>query len=34
LLSGYLKEYQDRFPVADEDYRRTHVDRLRAIEGK
>ena len=34
LLSGYLKEYQDRFPVAEEDYRRAHVDRLMAIEGK
>lgn len=34
LLSGYLKEYQDRFPVAEKDYRRTHIDRLMAIEGK
>ncbi|WP_339613163.1 hypothetical protein [uncultured Rubinisphaera sp.] len=33
LLSRYLKEYQDRFPIADEEYRRTHVDRLMAIEG-
>ena len=28
LLSDYLKQYQDDFPIADEDYRRTHVDRL------
>ncbi|MCA9035953.1 MAG: hypothetical protein KDA91_12535 [Planctomycetaceae bacterium] len=35
LLSDYIKQYQDRFPMADEDCRRTHVDRLlMAIGGK
>ncbi len=34
LLNGYLKEYQDRFPVGEEDYRRAHVDRLMAIVDK
>ena len=34
LFSHYLKEYQDRFPVTEEKYRVTHVERLLAVEGK